>query len=518
MPAPSRSSEPSVPNFRSYPLLPAPLALPQMQAPIPDMNGNIVQYQPPSAQQNPSQITNVSQSAASDVLARLRALLIKEVEATLSNQYRKSDPDCSLLAYLRAPGDGITQAQAAALVLEELADGIEDVSTTTSLVVRYVQAHRLWADHPNPAVNSLETLLGTIDGIQYVQAGTVIGTSSQLMRARAIRLIEKHWGADWFLKIPADMKDPAWSTAADCSHQLLRLIAANAKQGIDLEMAKSAWAQSIHRRRDERVRKELRMRCPRFPFIITDDVRSLSQTLGLSQQDRRTSEIVYPDEPAEDQLRVELVTPGSKRSAPFAQEFSANKSAQRKRQKRRQQDSRVDHPTHELPDHGDGWRVTNDGRWKQRRNGNQIIRVPLADCDGSHPRTELLSAESRAGTPHVADGTVRSSARSADRVLCNGPSIAADLRRIIGTLALGGKDGSASSKLAGCCCTPCRSKIDILDEMINGTIQVATALEELTDHQISSGDSQHSDSVPSTPQLPRQYRWWLPIDDETDGE
>jgi hypothetical protein len=518
MPAPSRSSEPSVPNFRSYPLLPAPLALPQMQAPIPDMNGNIVQYQPPSAQQNPSQITNVSQSAASDVLARLQALPIKEVEATLSNQYRKSDPDCSLLAYLRAPGDGITQAQAAALVLEELADGIEDVSTTTSLVVRYVQAHRLWADHPNPAVNSLETLLGTIDGIQYVQAGTVIGTSSQLMRARAIRLIEKHWGADWFLKIPADMKDPAWSTAADCSHQLLRLIAANAKQGIDLEMAKSAWAQSIHRRRDERVRKELRMRCPRFPFIITDDVRSLSQTLGLSRQDRRTSEIVYPDEPAEDQLRVELVTPGSKRSAPFAQEFSANKSAQRKRQKRRQQDSRVDHPTHELPDHGDGWRVTNDGRWKQRRNGNQIIRVPLADCDGSHPRTELLSAESRAGTPHVADGTVRSSARSADRVLCNGPSIAADLRRIIGTLALGGKDGSASSKLAGCCCTPCRSKIDILDEMINGTIQVATALEELTDHQISSGDSQHSDSVPSTPQLPRQYRWWLPIDDETDGE
>jgi hypothetical protein len=81
-----------------------------MQAPIPDMNGNIVQYQPPSAQQNPSQITNVSQSAASDVLARLRALLIKEVEATLSNQYRKSDPDCSLLAYLRAPGDGIMQA------------------------------------------------------------------------------------------------------------------------------------------------------------------------------------------------------------------------------------------------------------------------------------------------------------------------------------------------------------------------------------------------------------------------
>jgi len=518
MTAASHLSEPSVPNFRSYPLPPAPLTLPQKQAPVPDMDRNIVQYQPPSAQQNQSQITDVSQAAASDVLARLQALPIEDVEATLSNQYRKSDPDCSLLAYLRAPGDGTTQAQAAALVLEELADGIEDVSTTTSLVVRYVQAHRLWTDHPNPAVNSLETLLGTVDGIQYVQAGTVIGTSSQLMRARAIRLIEKHWGADWFLKIPADMKDPAWSTAADCSHQLLRLIAANAKQGIDLETAKSAWAQSIGQRRDERVRKELRLRCPRSPFIITDDVRSLNQTLGPSQQDRRTSEIVYPDEPAEDQLRVELVTPGSKRSAPFTQKLFANESAQRKRQKRRQQNSYVDDPTHELPDHSDGWRVSNDGRWKQRRNGNQIIRVPLADYNGSHPQTALLLADSRAGTPHVADSMVRSSVKSADRVLCDGPSIAADLRRIIDTLVLGGKDGSASIKLADCCCSLCRSKIDILDEMINGTIKVATALEELTDHQISSGDSQHSGSVPPTPQLPRQYRWWLPIDGETDDE
>jgi hypothetical protein len=271
-----------------------------------------------------------------------------------------------------------------------------------------------------------------------VQAGTVIGTSLQLMRARAIRLIEKHWGADWLLEIPANMKDPAWSIAADCSHRLLRLIAANAKQGIDLETAKSAWAQSIRRRKDERVRKELRMHCPRFPFIITDD--------------------------------------------------------------------------------GDGWRVTNDGRSKQKRNGNQIILVPLADCDGSHLRTELLSAESRAGPPHVADGVVRSSVRPVDQVLCDGPNIAADLRRIIGTLALSGKDGSASIKLAGCCCTPCRSRIDILDEMINGAIQVATALEELTDHQISSGDLQYSDSVPSTSQLPRQYRWWLPIDGETDDE
>jgi hypothetical protein len=71
-----------------------------------------------------------------------------------------------LLAYLRAPGDGTTQVQAAALILEELIDGIEDISTTTSLVVRYVQAQRRWTDRFNSAVNSLETLLGTVDSIQ----------------------------------------------------------------------------------------------------------------------------------------------------------------------------------------------------------------------------------------------------------------------------------------------------------------------------------------------------------------
>ena len=452
-------------------------------------------------------------------LTRLLALPIKEVEETLSHRYRKSNPDCSLLSYLRVPNDGVTQAQAAARILEELADGIEDVSTTTSLVVRYVQAHRLWADHPNPAVNSLEALLGTVDGIQYVRAGTVIGTSSQLMRARAIRVIEKHWGSDWFEKIPADMKDSTWSRAADCSHQLLRLIAAIAKQGMELETAKFAWARSIRRRRDESVRKELRMRCPRSPFIITDDVRSLNQNLGFDQQDRRTSEIVYPDEPAEDQLRVELVTPGSKRSAPSAREPCTDASAQRKRQKRPQQDASVDGRTRGLAGQTDGWRVSNDGRWKQRRNGYQIVRVPLPERNESPPRTVLSSAESRADTPHAADGIIRSSVRSTDQVLCDGPSIAAKLRRIIGTLTLREKEDSTSIKLAGCCCTDCRSKIDVLDEMINGAVRVAALLEDLTDHQtdgIGSGHSQHPDSIPSTPRLPRQYRCWLPIDGESD--
>lgn len=507
--------EPSVANFRSYPLPPAP------SSPVPGMDRNVVEYQPPSAQQNPSQVANASQTAASDVLARLQSLPIRDVEANLSKQFRKSDPDCSLLSYLRAPGNGITQAQAAAHVLEELADGIEDVSTITSLVVRYVQAHRLWSDHPNPAINSLETLLGTVDGIQYVQAGTVIGTSSQLMRARAIRLIEKHWGTDWFDKIPTDMKDPNWSTAADCSHQLLRLIAASAKRGIGLAMARSAWAQSIRQRRDERARKELGMRCPRSPFIITDDVRSLNQIDQPHLQGRRTGEIIYPGEPAEDQLRVELVTPGSKRSATDARDTSTYGPEQCKRQKRRQRDPRLPDSARGVDDRDGGWRVSDDGKWGRRRDGNQIIRVPLTGSDGSQSQTVPSPPESRDISPRAADGIAPSHVRSTGQVMCHGPSIAAKLHRFVETLGVRTDDGSAAARLASNCCTQCRAKAAMLDDIIANATRVAGAFENLTDHQITdagSGESQHADSVPPTPRLPRTYRWWLPIDGESDGD
>jgi hypothetical protein len=77
----------------------------------------------------------------------------------------------------------------------------------------------------------------------------------------------------------------------------------------------------------DRVRKELRMRCPRSPFIITDDVRSLNQTLDPAQRGRRTPDVFYPEEPAEHQLRVELVTPGSKRIAPPTTAKSGKQSA-----------------------------------------------------------------------------------------------------------------------------------------------------------------------------------------------
>lgn len=446
-----------------------------------NMNQNIFSYPPEPTQLDLSQTTSSSQALAGESLARLWTLPIEEVEAALSRRYRKSDPNRSLLSFLRNPGNGITRVQAAASIFEELADGTEDVSTVTPLVVRYVQAYRLWTDHPDPAVDSLEALLGTLGGVRYVRAGAVIGIPSQSPRSRDIRMIEKHWGSDWFEKIPADMKDSTWSRASDCSHQLLRLIATDAKNGVELETAKCAWARSIRRRRDESVRKELRMRCPRFPFIITDDVRPLSRTLSVDRQDGYTSGTIHPDEPVKEQL----VAPGSKRSEPSTRELCAKMPAQPKRHKRSRRDFDADYHTHTAAGNRDCARASDDEIWKQRRDADRKMLMPLPHRKEPRPRAVLSLGESTFVRPHTAKVELRSSVGSMDVVLCDGPAVATKLRHVIETLTSREKEDSTSVKLAGCCCTGCRSKIDVLDEMISGVVRVARLLENLTGHQIS---------------------------------
>jgi hypothetical protein len=80
---------------------------------------------------------------------------------------------------------------------------------------------------------------------------------------------------------------------------------------------------------------------------------------------------------------------------------------------------------------------------------------------------------------------MRSSVGSMNVVLCDGPTVATKLRRVIETLTSREKENSTSVKLAGFCCTSCRSKIDVLDEMISGVVRVSRLLEDLTGHGIS---------------------------------
>lgn len=447
------------------------------------MSQNIVSYSPASAQlASPSGTVRLLKAPASDSLARLWALPVEEVEANLSRRHRKNDPNSSLLSFLRTPGNGITRVQAAALVLQELADGPEDASTMTSLVVRYVHAHRLWTDHPDPVVDSLEAFLGTIGSIRYVRAGTAIDECPQSTRTRYIRVIEKHWGSDWFENIPAGMKDSTWSRASDCSHQLLRLIAATAKNGVQLETAKHAWARSIRRRRDESVRKELRMRCSRSPFITTDDVRSPDFTPDIDQQDHRVSGIVCPDEPVETRLKSDPGVPGTKRNASSSHEICPNDAARWKRRKQLRQDFDADGRTRAPADDDSGSLVSDDVRWDRRIDGDQTISSPSPDHRESFVRMESLSGDTRPVAHVAAHDLLRNRVRSSGTLLCDGPSIAIKLRCVIESLALQEKD-STLIRLAGRCCAGCRSKIDVLDEMIDGVIRVASLLKDLTDHE-----------------------------------
>ena len=348
-------------------------------------------------------------------------------------------------------------------------------------MARYVQAHRLWTDHPDPAVDSLEALPGTLGGVRYVRAGAAISATSQSPRSRDIRTIEKHWGSDWFEKIPADMTDSNWSRASDCSHQLLQLIAADAKNGVELETAKCAWARSIRRRRDESAWKELRMRCPRFPFFITDDVRPLSRPPSVKPRYCYKNGVAHPKDP----VREQFGAPGLGRSEPSTRELCASMPTQRKRRKRSRRDSDADGDTHAPAGSNDRARAPDDHIWKQRRDVyRENISVPLP----SHPRVVLSLGEPTVVRSHTTKAKMRSSTGSMDVVSCDGPAIAVELRRVIETLTVQEKEDSTLVKLTGCCCTGCRSKINVLDEMISGVVRVAKLLENLTGHPISVTD------------------------------
>ena len=277
------------------------------------------------------------------------------------------------------------------------------------------------------------------------------------------------------------MKDSNWSRAADCSHQLLRFIAADAKNGVELETAKCAWARSIRRRRDESARKELRMRCPRFPFIITDDVRPLSRPPSVDPRYRYKNGLIHAEEPVGEQL----VAPGLERSEPSAQELCASMPTQRKRHKRSRQDSDVGDDRHAPDNNNDCARASDDRVWKQRRDVYRKIPTPSP----SHARAVSSLGEPTVVRSRTAKVNIRNSAGSMDEVLCDGPAIARELRRVIETLASREKEDSTLVKLVGSCCTGCRSKIDVLDEMISGVVRVAKLLENLTGHQIGVADS-----------------------------
>lgn len=70
-------------------------------------------------------------------------------------------------SYRVGKGESLKSHQAASVVLEELADSIEQAAFTSALVYCYIQAKSLWKDHLDPKVTSAEAFLDTLDNSDY---------------------------------------------------------------------------------------------------------------------------------------------------------------------------------------------------------------------------------------------------------------------------------------------------------------------------------------------------------------
>jgi hypothetical protein len=134
--------------------------------------------------------------------------------------------------------------------------------------------------------------------------------------------------------------------------------------------------ESIGRRRNEQIRKEMRMRSPRSPFVLPEEVRSLNKIADSTQLGRRTTEVFYPDEQAEEQLRVELMPYSAKRKYSG---FGPPRGRKRKRNRGETESYRVRddslHATVEVARaNDDRWRPSKDGKWLLKRVGKQMVR------------------------------------------------------------------------------------------------------------------------------------------------
>ena len=161
-----RSVDHLLANFRpaepttTTPPPPPPAGMAGVDDASPSAHGRqVVRYQPPTPRDTRSQVDRVARADAGDLQARLELIPLESAEAELARRCCKHQPDRSILSYLRHPGDGVARYQAASAVLEALADHTEDTALESALVFRYVEAHALWNDYPNPAIRSAEELV-----------------------------------------------------------------------------------------------------------------------------------------------------------------------------------------------------------------------------------------------------------------------------------------------------------------------------------------------------------------------
>ena len=154
---------------------------PNASASSPARSMEVVRYQPSTPRETRSQQDRVARADAGDLQAGLDLIPLEATETALARRSCTSHPDRSVLDFLRDPGRGIAHYQAASVVLEELAGRTEETASDAVFVYRYIQAHSLWSDHPDPEVRSADDLLRCLNGRDYIRANLAIGTSARAL-------------------------------------------------------------------------------------------------------------------------------------------------------------------------------------------------------------------------------------------------------------------------------------------------------------------------------------------------
>jgi hypothetical protein len=156
----------------------------------------------------------------------------------------------------------------------------------------------------------------------------------------------------------------------------------NARRGYSLEKAINHWTQSMRRRTDESARREHRINFPRSRHIILDDVRSLNE--GNPDDDSSDTahayQVVLPNSPEDDRLRVELVPAFTSTLSPQKKpDLSAARPFRdpRKRKRNTSEVAVVESSGDESGRESDGWRVVSDGKEMVKRVKNSLVRKPV---------------------------------------------------------------------------------------------------------------------------------------------
>ena len=298
---------------------------------------------------------------AGDFQARLELVSPQETETELARMRRRDKPNQTVLDFLQHPGDGITPAQAATQVLNELTKQTEDIATETLYVWRYIQLNEMWKTHENPNIrSSFKAFIKSLDQEDLLMTLLMMGTIIQSNKRQSILAIYASWGLNWFDSIPRDILPPDVTLPAHLSRRLLFQIAATCKRNVALDDAIKQWKESVEARLGGRVQRASRdSRISQKRYILPDDVDRPSADNKAAQRalERSMREIK--------QERIQLKAPAKLKT------LAPKPDAKRKNDSTRA----------ELDENHQKKRLSKDGTREMVRVRNHLIVQPVPTTD-----------------------------------------------------------------------------------------------------------------------------------------